>query len=554
MLVEDVLWGYDVLASAVHLTASTLALLSPGVSFKHMNLQVLPLGGAERMLGSVEFLTTRELAVQQNLFGAAQEAIRVTGTGAESVVSQLPDLDLAVMNPPFTRSVGGSLLFGSRPQPERRAMQKRLSAILKTHSIDASSTAGLGPVFVAVAHRAVKEGGRQALVLPRSLVSGVAWAPTRRLLSSHYHVETVISSHDPERWNFSENTSLSESLTIARKDSHIQEGALTAWVNLWRNPRSMVEAAALADCIARMTPAALDGPGVTEIRPDGRTWGEIFTTPTERLSEGIWHYHAFAQTELVRVASRLQQGELWIPPSVTTHPIKLRPLGELGAIGPDRRDIHDGFVRTPATTPYSAVWGGDSEAHQTLTASVDAHLQPRATAAAGRPLRPLALLWPRAGTLLLSERLRINTRRIIAAHVSKPVLSNVWWPVRVNQDRDLRRSRTLALWLNSTLGILLALWFREETEGAWIALKKPILEMLPVPDLDNFSDESLSSLAASFDALALVELRPIPELVTDPGRRQIDDAISLAFGLPDLGPLRTILAREPILSQESLFV
>jgi hypothetical protein len=154
----------------------------------------------------------------------------------------------------------------------------------------------------------------------------------------------------------------------------------------------------------------------------------------------------------------------------------------------------------------------------------------------------------------LSERLRINTRRIIAAHVSKPVLSNVWWPVRVNQDRDLRRSRTLALWLNSTLGILLALWFREETEGAWIALKKPILEMLPVPDLDNFSDESLSSLAASFDALALVELRPIPELVTDPGRRQIDDAISLAFGLPDLGPLRTILAREPILSQESLFV
>jgi hypothetical protein len=41
---EDVLHGYDVLPSAVHLTASTLAMLAPEVAFVHMALYVMPLG------------------------------------------------------------------------------------------------------------------------------------------------------------------------------------------------------------------------------------------------------------------------------------------------------------------------------------------------------------------------------------------------------------------------------------------------------------------------------------------------------------------------------
>ena len=45
-LMEDMLHGYDVLPSAVHLTASTLALLAPDVVFARMNLFVIPLGRA----------------------------------------------------------------------------------------------------------------------------------------------------------------------------------------------------------------------------------------------------------------------------------------------------------------------------------------------------------------------------------------------------------------------------------------------------------------------------------------------------------------------------
>ena len=44
LIVEHILHGYDVLASAVHLTASTLALLAPETSFRKMSLFSLPIG------------------------------------------------------------------------------------------------------------------------------------------------------------------------------------------------------------------------------------------------------------------------------------------------------------------------------------------------------------------------------------------------------------------------------------------------------------------------------------------------------------------------------
>jgi hypothetical protein len=48
-LMENVLHGYDVLPSAVHLTASTLAMLAPEVAFRMMNLYVMPLGMVREM-------------------------------------------------------------------------------------------------------------------------------------------------------------------------------------------------------------------------------------------------------------------------------------------------------------------------------------------------------------------------------------------------------------------------------------------------------------------------------------------------------------------------
>ncbi|MBM3334705.1 hypothetical protein FJY63_08595, partial [Candidatus Sumerlaeota bacterium] len=265
LLAEATLYGYDVLPSAIHLTASTLALRAPRIPFNRMNLFSLPLGGHELRLGSIEFLKGPQCQMAMDLFGATAGTQRVTGMGEkEMVIAEIPDIDLCVMNPPFTRSVGGNLLFGSVPEPERRLMQDELKKLVKkprntNAAATANVTAGLGSVFVAAADPYIKQGGRIALVLPKAFLSGVAWARTRNLLSKKYRVEYIVASHDPQRWNFSENTDLSEVLVVAtkiaannRRPGGAGQGSATSTqhspliadppgdgvvgVNLWRNP------------------------------------------------------------------------------------------------------------------------------------------------------------------------------------------------------------------------------------------------------------------------------------------------------------------------------
>ena len=137
-MVEQALHGYDVQLSAVHFAATSLAMLNPDIQFDRMNLYVMPLGAAgdNVSLGSLDFLGEDEVAVQFALSAESTGVVtlaaeRVSGGGvrgvAEGVTARLPDLDLAIMNPPFTRSVGGNLLFGSLPAAERRQLQKELS-------------------------------------------------------------------------------------------------------------------------------------------------------------------------------------------------------------------------------------------------------------------------------------------------------------------------------------------------------------------------------------------------------------------------------------------
>jgi len=56
-IMEDITHGYDVLLTAAHLTASTLALLSPEIAFRKMQLYSVPLGkdSSGVRLGSIDF-------------------------------------------------------------------------------------------------------------------------------------------------------------------------------------------------------------------------------------------------------------------------------------------------------------------------------------------------------------------------------------------------------------------------------------------------------------------------------------------------------------------
>ena len=388
-MVEQALHGYDVQLSAIHFAATSLAMLNPSIEFDRMNLYVMPLGvnGDQALLGSLEFLNTDEAAVQFALsdpdFGTTlRDAGAVFGGGTrgaeDGVTATLPNLDLAIMNPPFTRSVGGNLLFGSLPTTERRQLQRELSRRLK--SIQASATAGLGAAFVAAASPKLRPGeGRLALVLPATVCTGPSWSQTRALIENDYTLDVVVTSHDPERWNFSDSTDLSEALLIAtrRPENGNDKDHRTTFVNLWQNPKGVLDAHLVAEAVNTTQPARIEDSGTALLEVDREHVGEVFSIPESRLKGEQWAGVQFARADVVRSALRLLgDGEVWVPGQSKVGKVAMCRLDEIGEIGPDIRDVRDGFEPTDAVTAYPMVQSHNTDVRRTISTTPDKY--PRA--------------------------------------------------------------------------------------------------------------------------------------------------------------------------------
>lgn len=549
--IEKVVWGVDVVPSAIHLAGAALALHDPDVEIDNMNLYTLPTAGATSRLGSIDLFIGREIPIQADLFGAALAPKRQQKGGQIETSLDLPMLDLCIMNPPFTRSVGGNLLFGHVSEDQRKRMQGALKRLMSREGIPANVTAGLGSVFAALGNRLLKEEGVIALVLPRALLSGIAWSETRALIGNNYHVQHIVVSHEPNAWNFSENTELSECLVIAKK-SPVESLSPTKVVNLWRKPTSSIEALSVAAQIEQSLGASLDSSGTDEVRTLTKKYGEVIRWPAREIRNGNWgEAAAFAQTELARVAYFLGRGSMYIPGAGTVARIPTLPLGAIAMLGPDRRDIHDAFALADEKTEFGAVWGHDTEEMTSMAVAPQSYLRALSRSKNGRPKRDAHLMWSRAGRVLIAERLWLTTTRVLALRSRVPVLSNTWWPVsfRKQGSDGEEAERGLVLWLNSTLGIISLLSARVETRGAWIELKKPIVNDLRVLNLVALRSRQREALSAAFDRLQKQPLRRISSLGSDPVRAEIDAAIGNALGVSaEMAVLREMLEREPIMS------
>jgi hypothetical protein len=553
LIVENILYGYDVLHSAVHLTASTLALRVPDIPINVTNLSTLPMGTEHGELGSLEFIESSTVGAA-GLYAKKPE--RVVGTlEASRQWVTLPQLDLCIMNPPFTSSRQPNLLFGSVPGKDRRRMQNRLKRLVRKYHVPASITAGLGAVFVALGDKYLKEGGRLALVLPRALLSGVAWQKTRDFMNQRYRLEYVVVSHEADHWNFSENTDLSEVLVVAQKcdGKPTDENSRVVCVNLWRNPRNAIEALTLSRALAKCSPPALttagQHQGALNLNIGSDKYGEALAPAWSELKTDMWNFPcAFAQSELVRTLYGLCAGRLFLPGRKHHSDIPLCALGKIGDLGPDPRDVYDAFALATSKTAYPALWGHEAERINCMDQEANAFLEPLPEAREGRKLRKVNDLWPKASRLLLAMRLWVHTKRLVAVRLDSKALSDVWWPLslRAEKDRTDEVEKAAAVWFNSTIGILLLLAFREETRGAWIQFKKPVLARMPVLNFTMVGTLIRKKLAEAYARFSKNMFLPLPNMDSDPARAAVDEAVASALHLPDLSILRTLLSREPI--------
>ena len=160
-------------------------------------------------------------------------------------------------------------------------------------------------------------------------------------------------------------------------------------------------------------------------------------------------------------------------------------------------------------------WKGTTlKREKRLTVEPDKYLAPLNQPRLGRKLKRVDQLWPKAGRLLVAERLRLNTARVVALSTERPVLSNVWWPLKTD---DHKWEKALAVYLNCSMGLLALLATRNTTQGNWVKLKKADLKEMPVLDPSRLSSSQLQALSRLFRQPSHSRIRASPRHGALPG-------------------------------------
>ena len=226
-LVEDVLWGYDSNLTATHMAASTVGMLSPATQFSHMNIHRVRLGVIDGVpyVGSLEFLTG-----QARLADWPDLAERLEGNEAAPLP---PPMDLVIMNPPYTRD---SLRYDQFNIADELAVKRREMQLFSGRPTHLAGNSG--SFLVLANHICQSDTGTIAAVLPLVGITDKSGFEIRKFIGTNYHVETIVSSHDPRRIYFSENTSIGEVLLICRRWRGEEPKPPTRVFNLAYNPET----------------------------------------------------------------------------------------------------------------------------------------------------------------------------------------------------------------------------------------------------------------------------------------------------------------------------
>lgn len=516
-LIENVFTGYDVNLTATHMAATTLGLLSPTTQFRNMKIGRTFLGvddAGEAHLGSLEFLDRQPMLMPWP--GGAQTAIQVdTGEG----MAAAEPADLVIMNPPFTRD---SLRHDQFDAATERKIKDREKALFANKPVHLSSN---GNAFLVLAEYISKrDTGTIAAVLPLVTATNASSLEIRRYLASHLHVETIVTSHDPERIYFSENTDIGEMLMICRRWPD-GKGAKppTRVVNLARNPSTPADAIGVA--------AAIEN-GTVEIQGNGT----VQEWPADRIAAGDWGAVQFLSPYLCEKFVELRNTELF--PAVE--------LGSIADIGPEGRRIRDAFTRSamPDAEGMIALWQHDTDVTQSMSAKWDTHI------IAKPPKAHLAeKYWEQRSRLLLPHRLRLNTVKASCVRIDTPVIGSAWTPCNFSASKYGRAEleKSLCTFLNSSVGILALLGNRSNKVPSYPQFSIDDLRKLVVPDFNVIGDAATAQLSAAYDAHAADILLPLPQMDADPVRRALDDAVASALGLDGetVAAVRRNLAMEP---------
>ena len=538
-MMEEVLYGCDVMPSAIHITGSTLSGAYPQVKYQGSRLYPLKYGrqadGSVR-IGSLELL---ESSTPETLFDISDPSTRLTGIGEEPVPypsREIPhdSFDMVIMNPPFTRATNHEGAHADITNPafaafdatreDQTAMGDRINQMGKGTCYHGN--AGIASAFAALAHRKLKPGGVLALVLPLSASAGLSWQDFRRMMATDYRDATVLSiAANGRDMSFSSDTGMAECLVVARK---LKPGGTPAqrvcFSSLNRRPQGFTHASVLASKMLESNQVRQieDGPyGGTPVRVGNGSVGETIAAPYDSAG-GVWGAVRISDYSLAQTAHSLSLSQLWLPGSGVSAGLKVALLGEVGKLGFVDRDItgpppRGPFTKMPPspTATYPSLWNHEARNETRMVCSPDSQLLVRQGMEA-----KAAAVWASAGRSHLNRDFTFGSQALAVAFTDRESIGGRVWPNVVFNDG--RFDLALVAWGNSTLGLLLHWWHSSRQQSSKAGLTIRSAETLPVLDFRTLSDEQLATAEDIFEEFRDKEFKPAFLADADPNRALLD--------------------------------
>ena len=447
--VQDAIKGLDINPVSLQLAASQLTAGNADIRYSQMGLHLMPYGPQPHdptrvSAGSLELLGQKAIVARNGELDIADDRIRsqavwsATDADMEHAVDAAQNARIVIMNPPFTKRAKMGEKF---PKEIQQALRRRTDTLERTlissdramdNFVDKNS---IRPLFLTLADKCAGQAdGILTMINPTIALTAPSGVEERRIIAQRWHIQTVLTSHNQDHINLSQDTDINESVIIAKR--HDGTKPPTRIINLDRMPIDEAEAADLHECLANCEQGAI---------PNG--WGEVSYWPAERIESGDWTAAIWRSPELADAAARF------------ANDVSMRRLDAMG-LSPTRTDImpSTGFEKTEASTPgsFPTLYAKSGNSQTRIQSQPDEYWIPKNRDDEIRKLNggtypEVDKVMRRAGHLLITAGQDNSSGRLTATADDAKYVGTSWMPVTGLSPEE---AKALAVFLNSTPGRL----------------------------------------------------------------------------------------------------
>lgn len=561
---ESGMIGTDISPIAAHLTTSSLAMMN--LKSKYFNTRVgwLEIGGSTGTTGALEYLRTNQATdLFDQIGGRTQQLHEEPHSTTIEVVDQ--SVDWILMNPPYSRTRGGQSSFDVSGLSEamRNKCQARWGLLTKQEPTD--NRAGMAASFLVIAKKKIKPLGRIGFVLPLTAAFATTWRPTREMVLREFHdiVALAIASGKAIGTDaLSADTGMEEMLLIATRNAagqHSKNSSKITFVMLKDSLTNLGNAGEIAKAILTTK---------STLQRDSGCWcpilvgndeiGHLFVEEIAETQQP-WTRLAIKDPNFGSVAINLIHGELTWKEFSVPFGVPMTTLAEMVHVGPTHHSIghlvgndpigafelHEMQPDDSKYFPDLSIWKADAATQKQLL--VNPTHKAISVPTGARPTEEQKMRQFK-GTLMYSRNMSWTSQSLVAATTTESILGGRSWVVLQHEQKLIEY--TIALWANSTLGMIVHWTQGQRTHPGRSTTQIEAVKSIPCPNFEELSRQALEEVHSKYESLKLKTLLPACQAHCDPVRHEFDKAIVQILGLPTeaikvIEKLRYMWCREP---------